>query len=87
MKVVEFKNLRREEGQIFYIRRYYCVTVLDLPTGISEHPTRFSIEMNGLGNKTIDISIENQVNYPLVPVKKAITEYILTEDREGRLPC
>lgn len=87
MKVLEFKDLRREEGQIFYIRRYYCQSVLELPTGITENPIRFSIEMNGLGNKMIELSIEGQVNYPLIPLKKAIIEYILVQDREGKLPC
>ena len=87
MKVIEFKDLRREEGQIFYIRKYYCVTVLDLPTGFAEHPIKFTIEMNGLGNKSIELFFENQINYPLLPVKKALIEYILDQDREGKLPC
>lgn len=87
MKVVEFKDLRREEGQIFYIRKYYCITVLDLPTGQSEHPIKFSIEMNGIGQKMVELTIENQVNYPLIPVRKTIIEYILNQDKEGKLPC
>lgn len=87
MKVIEFKDLHREEGQIFYIRRYYCVAVLSLPTGTTFAPIKFSIEMNGLGHKDIELQVEGQINYPLIPVRKALMDFILSQDEEGKLPC
>jgi len=87
MKVAEFKNLQREEGQIFYLRKYNCVAVLELPIETEEVPIFFSIETDPFGRKNIELSITKQVNYPLLPVKKALVEFILSEDEEGRLPC
>lgn len=87
MRVVEFKNLLREEGEIFYIRKYTCDAVLELPTSTDTVPIFFRIETNPFGQKQIDLEVSGALNYPLLPVKKALLEFILTEDSEGRLPC
>ncbi|MCQ2592718.1 MAG: hypothetical protein MJ188_08025 [Treponema sp.] len=87
MRIVEFKDLRREEGQIFYIRKYYCIAVLDLPTGIEYAPIKFNIEVNCIGIRTIEIHFEKQINYPLLPVKKLLIDYITKQDIEGLIPC
>lgn len=87
MRVVELKNLQREEGQIFYLKKYNCDAVLELPTSTEETPIFFTIETNPFGQKYIELTFIRPINYPLVPVKKALLEYILTEEMEGRLPC
>lgn len=87
MRVVELQNLQREEGQIFYIRKYSCNIVLELPTQTESPQIQFTIEMDGLGRKTIDLRILQSVNYPVIPLKKSITEFLIKEDDEGRLPC
>ncbi len=87
MKVIELKDVQREEGQIFYRRKYTCNAVLELPTNDETVPIQFIIDMDPLGRKTLEFSFPQPISYPLMPVKKALTEYILTEDTEGRLPC
>lgn len=87
MRVVELKNLQREEGQIFYLRKYNCTAVLDLPIATEEVPIYFEIETDPFGQKNIVLNITKQVNYPLLPVKKALLDFILAEELEGRLPC
>lgn len=87
MRVVEIQNLQREEGQIFYIRKYSGNAVLELPTQTEISQIDFTIEMDGLGRKTVDLKIHQTINYPLLPLRKTITEYIIKEDDEGRLPC
>ncbi len=87
MKVAELKNIQWEEGQIFYLRKYNCTAVLELPIETEEVPIFFSIESDPFGRKNIDLTINRQINYPLLPVKKALLEFILSEDSEGRLPC
>lgn len=87
MKVLELENLQREEGQIFYIRKYSCHAILQLPTNIEKLPLKFIIEMDPLGNKSINLNMDNNVNYPLIPLKKALLEFIMNEEREGKLPC
>lgn len=87
MRVAEFKNLQREEGQIFYLKKYNCIAVLELPIETEEVPIYFEIETDPFGRKNITLTISKQVNYPLLPVRKALLDYILTEELEGRLPC
>lgn len=87
MRVLEIKNLIREEGQIFYIRKYACDVVLEGPTTTINTKILFTIETNPFSLKKIDIVFVQDLNYPILPVKKAIREYLLVEDNEGRIPC
>lgn len=87
MKVLGLENLQREEGQIFYLRKYNCDAIVELPTETERIPVFFTIETSPIGKKIIELSFMKQVNYPLLPLKKAILENILTEEIEGRLPC
>jgi len=87
MRVIEFKNLQREEGEIFYLKKYTCDALMEFPTSSDIVPIKFSIETNPFGQKIIEINFIQQPNYPLLSVKKALNEYILTEELEGRLPC
>lgn len=87
MKVLEMKNLQREEGQIFYLRKYTCTLSLQLPTGDEDINIKFKIETSPLGSKTFELSILTPINYPLLSLKRSILEYLLVEEQEGRLPC
>ena len=87
MRILELQNLAREEGQIFYIRKYKCDAVLELPKNQEKVPIIFTIETSPLGKKIIELTFTQAINYPLIPVKKALLEYIYTEEIEGRIPC
>lgn len=87
MRVLEFKNLQREEGEIFYLKKYACEAIIEFPTSSDYVPIQFSIETNPFGQKIIELSFLKQPNYPLLSVKKVLLDYILTEELEGRLPC
>jgi len=87
MRVIELQNIEREESQIFYLRKYTCNAILELPTCTDTVSILFSIETSPMGKKLIELSFPQPINYPLIPVKKALLEYILTEELEGRLPC
>ena len=87
MKVLELKNILREEGHIFYLRKYACDAVLEFPNSVIDTKISFSIEISPLGQKTVDLNILQDLNYPIIPIKSAIRNFIITEDNEGRLPC
>ncbi|MBO7582335.1 MAG: hypothetical protein IKX70_08215 [Treponema sp.] len=87
MKVMELANLKREDVQIFYIRKYAATAVLDLTARTANVDIEFSIEMNSFGNKDFSLSIKNQIDYPLIPIRKSILEYITKLEMEGKLPC
>lgn len=87
MKVLGIDNLQRSDSQIFYIRRYSGIAKIELPRSVENAPINFSIEMDPLGNKTVSLDVSAQFDYPLIPLKKGLIEYILSEEKEGRLPC
>lgn len=87
MRVIELANLQREDVQIFYIRKYAATAVLDLTARTANVDIEFSIEMNSFGNKDFTLSIKSQIDYPLIPIRKTILEYITKLEQEGKLPC
>ena len=87
MRVVELQNLVCEDVQIFYIRKYAATAVLDLTARTANVEIEFSIEMNSFGNKEISLSIKTQIDYPLIPIRKSIIEYLTNLEQEGKLPC
>ena len=87
MKVLELQNLEREDVQIFYIRKYTATAVLDLTARTANVDIEFSIEMDPLGCKNFTLSIKSKIDYPLIPIRKTILEYITNLELEGKLPC
>ena len=77
MKVVELQNLAREEGQIFYLRKYTCDVVLQLPTSQEKVPVFFSIETSPMGKKIV---IE-------APVQEAFNPIQVQEHAEHAVPA
>lgn len=86
MRILELRDLNREEGYIYYRRNFTGTAVIEIPGSTLEASVAFCIEMDPFGVKTIEIDIENTLNYPVLPVKKALKEYILLRDSEGILP-
>lgn len=86
MKIVALKNLAREEGYIYYFRKFTADAVVELPTNTFDASIQFSIESSPFGTKNIEIDVSPSVNYPILPIKKALKEFILYEDSEGKLP-
>ena len=86
-KVLELQNLEREDVQIFYIRKYAATAVLDLTARNANVDIDFTIEMDPLGCKNFSLSINTQIDYPLLPIRKSILDYITKLELEGKLPC
>ena len=86
MKVLEIRNVYREDGCIYYFRKFKGDAVVQLPVATLETPITFSIEASPLGTKDIEVEIVQPIDYPVIPVMNALKEFIRTEDSEGKLP-
>ncbi len=86
MKIMALKNISREESYIYYMRKFIGEAVVQLPTDTLDTSVKFSIETSPLGTKTIEVAVGDNINYPLLPIKKALKEFILVEDEQGKLP-
>ncbi len=60
--------------------------IIEIPTLDMEIPISFTIETGPLGDKHLYLDPFKSDEYPVVPIKKALIEYISTMDTEGKLP-
>ena len=84
---MEINSILKEEGYIYYINRYKANAVIEIMTQRITFPISFSIEMNPLGLKTIDLDpLPREIDYPVIPLSKSIKEFINQMDKNGKLP-
>lgn len=86
MKVLGIRNIRSEAGCLYYFRKYTGVAVVQLPGSTLNAPVAFSIETNPFGVQSIEVDLKGTIEYPILPILKALKEYIKTEDSSGNLP-
>jgi len=86
MKVIELRNLARKDVPIYYKRFYSGVAVVDLTTTTAEAPLEFQIEHKPTGETVATITSMGAVDYPLVPLKKEVINFITALDSSGKLP-
>lgn len=87
MTVLGIDQLQKDEGHIFYRQKYSGVATIEIVSKNVSFPLTFIIDTNPLGIKTIEIGILPQdVSYPIIPLKKALKEYVNTLSEQGKLP-
>ncbi|MBP5359713.1 MAG: hypothetical protein J6Y69_11105 [Treponema sp.] len=87
MKVKEINSISKEDGYIYYINRYRGNAVLEILAKEVSIPVSFSIEINPLGQKNIEVeNLPSSLNYPVMPVKKSLKEFIDSMYSDGVLP-
>lgn len=84
MKIIDLRDIQRENEHIHYRKRYRAVLVYSIG-GSEEHLANivFVFEYNAFGSKKLIIQFEDPINYPLLPAKKKLSEYILTRFEHG----
>lgn len=87
MQVLEINTITREESQLFYMNRYSGTAIVEVMADKITIPLTFSIEISPLGQRTIKIDFSQEsLNYPVMPIKKSLKEYINQLSLEGNLP-
>jgi hypothetical protein len=85
MKVVELKELSKREATIHYIKEYTAVAVLESNHGRTEADIAFTLELKALGPPGVSVRVLDPVDWPLLPVMRAIRAYIVDLEGSGRL--
>jgi hypothetical protein len=86
MKVLEIKDIVRKDVPIYYRLLYTGIAVLELVNGPVEKRVDFSIEIKPTGQREIIVTLVDPVDYPLVPLIKAVKTYIHHLHSTGGLP-
>ncbi len=87
MEIKEIKNIEREPGHIYYRRIYHGDAVIGLPKADIEVPIQFILEMNPMGQITVELTLKSDISYPLLPIHKALKEFIIDMDKKDQLHC
>lgn len=86
MEIKYIKDMIRKDVPIYYRKLYTGVAVIELKKGPCDFRIDFSIEYKPTGHKEIAISFIDTIDYPLIPVNKALKHYIDELDSAGGLP-
>lgn len=87
MKVNELKEIEREEGCVYYRRKFTAIANMEILARNIDIPVNFIIETGPLGDKKIEFGeIKGDFNYPILPIVKSLREYVKKMDEEGSLP-
>ena len=86
MKILDIGDIEKKDTPLHY-RNEYTANLRYEGMGKSEVMKKisFTIERDPLGKANIHINFHGILEYPLIPAKKKITEYILDLDRQGKL--
>ncbi|WP_428769816.1 hypothetical protein V1L52_11515 [Treponema sp. HNW] len=87
MEVLELKITHSESGYIYYRISYEATAVLSFLGKTKELPVHFIIETSASGAKDIELTLKDDIDYPLLPVVRGIKQKILEDDKKGLLPC
>jgi len=86
MKVITVKDIVRKDIPIYYRLLYTGVAVIEMTTDAEDYRIDFSVETKPTGQKEINVSFLDELDYPLVPVIKELKKYIESMHQNGALP-
>jgi hypothetical protein len=86
MKVITIKDMIRKDVPIYYRKLYTGLAVIEMAKGPENYRIDFSIEYKPTGQKDINITFIDSLDYPLIPVQKELKKYIDEMDSAGVLP-
>jgi hypothetical protein len=86
MRVVELKNLQRNNIPIFYLKKFTGRAVLEFRDNTTEKSVEFIVERKPSGAIEVRVTILDELEYPLIPVVRGLKTYITEMESEGRLP-
>ena len=86
MKVHGVEQLIKKDIPLYYRNEYEALFFIEFPTGSREQiPIEFTIEIKPTGDRVIDVKIKERIDYPLLPVIRALKEKIRFLEENGDL--
>ena len=85
MEVLQLKDIVKKDMAIDYRRVYTAKAVLDMSGKQVEKKVEMALEHTPLGEVGIKITMLEDIDYPLLPVLKKITEKTRILQKEGTI--
>ena len=86
MKIISIKDMIRKDVPIYYRRLYTGVAVIEVNQESIDYRIDFSIEYKPTGQKEVNVSFIDSIDFPLVPINRELKIYISELDSNGGLP-
>lgn len=87
MKVIKIVDIKRKDVPLYYINKYSAIAQIEVSnSNIDNISIEFAIEVTPISGKIYNIEELKSVDYPTLPLKKALIDEIKNYDREGLLP-
>ena len=86
MKIVAIKDILRKDLPIYYRRLYTGVTTIESAAKPADFRIDFTIEHKPTGEKLINVTFIDKIDYPIIPITKELKTFIDDLDSNGGLP-
>ncbi len=86
MDVINIINIKRKDIPLHY-REEFSGSAIFRNTKLEENEIEmeFALERTPYGTKEIEVNFPVAPNFPIIPAKKLLKEYILKFEKEGKL--
>jgi hypothetical protein len=86
MKVHGIEQLTKKDIPLYYRNEYEGLGDLEYPTGERLRvPLEFTVEIKPTGERVIAVKLKERIDYPLLPVLRALKEKIKILESNGDL--
>jgi hypothetical protein len=86
MKLHGIDQLTKKDIPLYYRNEYEGLGDLEFVLGDRRRvPLEFSVEIKPTGERLVNVRIKDRIDYPLLPVIRAIKAEILIMEKDGKL--
>ncbi len=86
MDIVGLENIVRKESHIYYRREFKADAIIEIMNKNRNVPIEFVLEHKPHGGIDVSVSINEDLDYPMVPVVNKLKLYVVELDRQRALP-
>jgi len=86
MKAVSIKDMIRKDVPIYYRNLFTGTAVIEMNNVQKDYRIDFSIEYKPTGQKEINVSFIDTIDYPLIPINRELKNLIAQMEANGGLP-
>ncbi len=86
MKVLELTSVEKKDGYIYYIHHYNAIAKVEILSSVVSIPISFTVEINPLGIRSVDLEPLPNLDYPILPITKMLKSFIDKMAAENALP-
>jgi len=86
MKIIDISDLKKKESPLHYRKEYLGTITMDIMQQTISSPLSFTIEHKPMGPEEIKIDIQEELDYPMLPVISAVKQHIRKLMEKGALP-